>query len=438
MHSPASILKLSAAFMLLALCVSPGCQRTSASSSQKAGQTDSGTKRGTPADTETTTELQATGEKACCEASNAGAEKNNAEAIQIQPSIGGLKLPNVSLVDQEGRVRSFPDELIQNRIVVMNFIFTTCKGICPPMSANFAALQRQLGDRCAREVALLSVSVDPTVDTPERLNAWREQFDGGPGWTLLTGTKQEVEFLLKELEVFSADKNDHSPFILLGDPAADKWHRVHGLTAPEKLVQIITELQAAKEAGRGKTETETASLDQADISSPAHRYFGDVELVNQDGHGMRLYSDLLKGRVVVINSFFATCKGSCPVMMSSFAEIQDQFRDRLGRDLFMISITVDPKTDTPDKLAAYAEGWKAQEGWYFLTGEKANVDIALYKLGQYVENKESHSNIFIIGNEATGLWKKARGLSKAEEIFPLIEEVLRDKQAMDGPRDSSS
>ncbi len=93
----------------------------------------------------------------------------------------------------------------------------------------------------------------------------------------------------------------------------------------------------------------------------------------------------------------------------------------------MISITVDPQTDTPQVLAALADQWKAGPGWQFLTGEKASVDLALQKLGQRVENKESHSNVFIIGKESTGLWKKARGLSKPEEIIPLIENVLEDK-----------
>ena len=78
-------------------------------------------------------------------------------------------------------------------------------------------------------------------------------------------------------------------------------------------------------------------------------------------------------------------------------------------------------------LAIPIFGVGAFAGWYFLSGKKANVDAALHKLGLYVENRESHSNIFIIGNESTGLWKKARGLGKPDAIFPLIDEVLNDK-----------
>jgi protein SCO1 len=388
------------------------------------------------------------GPSPCCKvaaSSNEPAVNANEPAakaeVKIQTIPGGIALPDISLVNQDGESVRFHSDLVKGRIAAISFIFTTCKGICPPIGANFAALQRQLGRRFGDHVALISVSVDPATDTPDRLKAWRDRFGGGPGWTLLTGAKQDVDHLLKDLEVFTADKNDHSPFILLGDEAAGTWSRVHGLTAPEKLAEIIANLHDASPAvGIGPAGKMTAEGDDAQgavpetrpseqpVLSPAHKYFTDVELVNQHGERMRLYSDLLKDKIVVINSFFTTCKGSCPVMLASFAKIQEHFADRLGKDLFMISITVDPQTDTPETLAKYAEQWKARPGWLFLTGEKENVDAALFKLGQYAESKETHSNVFIIGNEATGLWKKARGLSEATTLFPLIEAVLNDRK----------
>jgi protein SCO1/2 len=161
--------------------------------------------------------------------------------------------------------------------------------------------------------------------------------------------------------------------------------------------------------------------------SPAHKYFTDVTLINQNGQPMRLYSDLLKGKIVVINAFFTSCQGSCPVMAATFARIQDWLGDRLGKQVYLISLSVDPETDTPEKLKEYAERFKARPGWYFLTGTKENARQALHKLGQYVENRESHLNIFIIGNEPTGLWKKAFGLGKHEDILKIVESVLTDR-----------
>ncbi|HEY3838003.1 MAG TPA: SCO family protein, partial [Bryobacteraceae bacterium] len=139
---------------------------------------------------------------------------------------------------------------------------------------------------------------------------------------------------------------------------------------------------------------------------PAQRYFTDVELIDQTGAKVRLYSDLLKGKVVVINAFFTTCKDSCPVMAGNFAAIQEHFRERMGKDLFLLSFSVDPETDTPAVLGAYARRFHAGPGWSFLTGPKPNVDLALFKLGQKVDRKEDHLNVFLVGNDKTGLWKK--------------------------------
>ena len=101
--------------------------------------------------------------------------------------------------------------------------------------------------------------------------------------------------------------------------------------------------------------------------------------------------------------------------------------ERLGKDVFLVSITVDPENDTPEKLKAYAEKFHARPGWSFLTGTKENVDQALYKLGQYVQDKNSHKTIVIIGNESTGLWKKAFGLAQAEDLIKLVDEVMNDR-----------
>jgi len=165
--------------------------------------------------------------------------------------------------------------------------------------------------------------------------------------------------------------------------------------------------------------------------SPAHNYFTDVVLVNQDGEKMRLYSDLLHDKVVVINSFFATCPGSCLPMERNLEKVQQALGDRMGREVHIISISVDPTVDTPANLKAYAKKLNARPGWYFMTGEKQNVDFALGKLGQLVTNKEDHLNIFIIGNERTGLWKKAFGLAQSAELVKVVESVLNDKPAGD-------
>ena len=159
----------------------------------------------------------------------------------------------------------------------------------------------------------------------------------------------------------------------------------------------------------------------------AEKYFTDVELINQDGKKVRFYSDVLKGKTVVVNAFFTSCTSVCPPMNRNMEKIQEVFGDRIGRDVFLVSLTVDPEVDTPTRLKEYAKKFHAGPGWVFLTGKKENLDWVLYKLGQYVEKKDDHKTIFIIGNEPTGLWKKAFGMANVGELVKVVESVVEDK-----------
>ncbi len=174
-------------------------------------------------------------------------------------------------------------------------------------------------------------------------------------------------------------------------------------------------------------QSKTSAPSQSGEPSTAQKYFTDTELINQDGRKMRFYSDLLHNKVVIINPFFATCQGSCLPMSRNMEKIQEALGDRLGKDVHIISITVDPMMDTPAALKTYSARFHAKPGWYFLTGEQENVNTVLKKLGQYVEDKQNHLNLFIIGNERTGLWKKASGLAKSEELMKVVESVISDK-----------
>ncbi len=182
---------------------------------------------------------------------------------------------------------------------------------------------------------------------------------------------------------------------------------------------IVQAQSAQAQKGAPETTGETA----------AHKYFTDVQLVNQNGEKMRLYSDLLQGKVVVINSFFATCQGACLPLNRNLQKVQQALGERIGKDVNIISISVDPVVDTPASLKEYAKKLNTRPGWYFLTGEKENVDLALKKIGQFVDNKQDHLNIFIIGNERTGLWKKAFGLANSDELVKVVESVINDKPA---------
>jgi len=115
-------------------------------------------------------------------------------------------------------------------------------------------------------------------------------------------------------------------------------------------------------------------------------------------------------------------------MSATLERIQNWLGDRLGRDAYIISISVDPVVDTPPLLKAWGQKFHARPGWFFLAGKKENVDLALKKLGQFVETRDDHSTLLIIGNERTGLWKKAFGLAKPDDLIKVVDSVMNDKE----------
>jgi protein SCO1/2 len=157
-----------------------------------------------------------------------------------------MNIPDVELLDQNGRKIHFYSDLVKGQTVVINFIFTTCTTICPPLGATFERVQKELGDKAGRDVRFISISVDPATDTPERLKAWGEKFHAGDAWTFVTGNKPQVDELLQALGASSASREDHSPTILIGNDAHGIWTRAYGLAKSSQLVQIINDVHANK------------------------------------------------------------------------------------------------------------------------------------------------------------------------------------------------
>ncbi len=193
------------------------------------------------------------------------------------------------------------------------------------------------------------------------------------------------------------------------------------------IIVVVAGYQTAAAQTNTSQPNQANQIGAAAEPSPAQKYFTDVLLVNQNGEKMRFYSDLLRGKVVIINSFFGTCPGSCLPLNRNLEKIQAVLGDRLGKDVHIVSISVDPTVDTPASLKEYAKKLHARPGWFFLTGSKQDVDFALNKIGHFVSDKQDHLNIFIIGNERTGLWKKAFGLASSDELIKVVESVLNDQ-----------
>lgn len=158
-----------------------------------------------------------------------------------------LKIPDVTVYDQDGKKLKFFTDMVKDKTVAINFIFTTCTTICPPLAATFRRVQQEMGERVGRDVGLISISVDPVTDVPERLKAFAAKFKAGPGWTFVTGNKHEIDLLLKALGAAVSDKNDHTPMVLVGNESAGYWTRTYGLAPASVLVKVITD--AASKSG---------------------------------------------------------------------------------------------------------------------------------------------------------------------------------------------
>ena len=170
-------------------------------------------------------------------------------ATRDDGSLDGLQIPDTPVYDQDGRKLKFHTDLVKGKTVAINFIFTTCTTICPPLAATFAKVQKDLGDRVGRDIVLISVSVDPAIDVPERMKSFLAKFGAQPGWIFVSGNKGDIDGLLRSLGAYVSDKNDHTPMILIGNDAAGYWTRAYGLAPASRLVKMIGEA-AAKEGAK--------------------------------------------------------------------------------------------------------------------------------------------------------------------------------------------
>jgi cytochrome oxidase Cu insertion factor (SCO1/SenC/PrrC family) len=149
----------------------------------------------------------------------------------------------------------------------------------------------------------------------------------------------------------------------------------------------------------------------------------DVELIDQDGNPVRLRSLLSGDKAVVADFIFTTCTTVCPVLSGIMARMQDKIGDRLGKDVTMVSVTVDPARDTPAKLKAYARKWKARPGWVWLTGSKDVVDRVLKGMGAYTPSFTDHPPMVLVGDGRTGAWTRFNGFPNQGLILSRVDEI---------------
>lgn len=164
----------------------------------------------------------------------------------VTPQNVRVKLADVSLLDQQGRSVLFRSDVVGERLVIIDFVYTSCTTVCPVVSATLAQVQGQLGERVGRDVALLSVTVDPVRDTPARLKEYASRIGAGPGWTWLTGPKPQIDEVLKSFGAYTPSFVDHPALVMVGDAKSGRWLRFYGFPSAEQLVTALAELGAAR------------------------------------------------------------------------------------------------------------------------------------------------------------------------------------------------
>ncbi len=204
------------------------------------------------------------------------------------------RFSNIWLTTQHGERVRFYDDLVRDKVVMINFMYTTCPQICPGMAARLAGFNDLLGERAGRDLTLLSISIDPETDTPEKLKAYWEAFGSKPGWIFLTGDYDEIDQLRHELGVYDpdpivdADKTQHAGIVTFGNDRTDRWAALPAFTNLRELARSVRRFTWDDQWG----PSVRASLVAAEVSG-AYRAHGIVrELRREQGQAVIEHGDI--------------------------------------------------------------------------------------------------------------------------------------------------
>lgn len=173
------------------------------------------------------------------------ARADDAVTHRVIVSMADYDVPDVQLVRDDGKRVSLAQEMNDGRAVVLNFIFTTCSSFCPLSSQTFAEFQNRLGPAAA-SVHLMSISVDPEQDTPERLREYARKFGAGPGWQHYTGTLAASRATQRAFGAYRGDKMSHAPLTLIRAAGSKIWRRIEGFATPDDLLGEYHQVLALK------------------------------------------------------------------------------------------------------------------------------------------------------------------------------------------------
>lgn len=180
---------------------------------------------------------------------------------------------------------------------------------------------------------------------------------------------------------------------------------------------------AVVEASAGVTTSKAPQTEQ-------EKYWPDSLLQTQDGKNVRFYSDLIRNKIVIINAMYTVCTGVCPTNTASLLALQEALGNRVGEDIFIYSISLQPDIDSPAALKAYANKYGVKKGWTFLTGKSEDMELIRRKLGFYDSNPvldanlSNHSGVFRIGNDLRNRWFMTPAGTPTKQVVASVLNIV--------------
>ena len=223
------------------------------------------------------------------------------------------EFPNISLTDQHGRTYRFFDDLVKDRPIVVNFMFTGCALVCPGTTSNLVRLHSAFDGAVGPNITFVSISLDPENDTQEALHSYWEAFGSHEGWLYLRGDFEETELLRRSMGVYDldpvidADKTQHAGLLTFGNDATNRWAALPALSSIHDLKgTIIRFALAGKRPPRQRPKSDLEEVE--DASEKIYRSKGLIRGIDAKRREVVLEHDAVPGLMPEMTMTFAVAK----------------------------------------------------------------------------------------------------------------------------------
>jgi|GEM_PF-1032576 len=179
------------------------------------------------------------------------------------------------------------------------------------------------------------------------------------------------------------------------------------------------------EASSGQHQHHHTPAKQGEQQEAVKPWIPDSAVLDQDGKELHFYRDLVKGKVVVISLIYTTCTSFCPLMGARFAKLQAALGERLGKEVYLISVSTDPVTDTPARLKAWGARFGARPGWALVTGDKAEIDRLLLALNSSLTRTGYHDPVVLVGGDEQGKWIRTFALEETSVLTAMLDQMVK-------------